>query len=105
MIQKLDGTWKIIKDETNQGEVQEFFNSEYDDSKWDHIKVPGHWQANEKYITNLSKAGVYNDYGGPIVWYRTSFIPPSELKNKIIRLRFNGVFYLTSVWLNGEKLG
>ncbi len=105
LIQKLDGTWKVIKDENNQGEVQKFFNTEYDDSTWDKIKVPGHWQANEKYITDLSKDGIYNDYGGPIVWYRTNFIPPSEFKNKIIRLRFNGVFYLTSVWLNGEKLG
>ncbi|NVM02597.1 MAG: beta galactosidase jelly roll domain-containing protein [Candidatus Helarchaeota archaeon] len=105
MIQKLDGTWKVIKDENNKGEVQKFFISEYNDSEWEKIKVPGHWQANEKYITKLSKDGVYTDYGGPTVWYRTSFIPPSEFKNKIIRLKFNGVFYLTSVWLNGEKLG
>ncbi|MFX1452421.1 MAG: glycoside hydrolase family 2 protein, partial [Promethearchaeota archaeon] len=105
MKQKLDGTWKIIKDENNQGEMNGFFNSEYDDSKWDNIKVPGHWQANEKYITNLNRDGVYTDYGGPTVWYRTSFIPPNQFKNKIIRLKFNGVFYYTSVWLNGEKLG
>ena len=38
-------------------------------------------------------------------WYRKTFVPSKEDKDKVVRILFEGVDYFSTVWLNGEKLG
>jgi beta-galactosidase/beta-glucuronidase len=46
----------------------------------------------------------YSDYAG-LAWYRRPFTIPGESKDAHLRLRFEAVFYLARVWLNGQYLG
>ncbi len=89
----LDGKWKAYPDPNNKGESLGFYGILVDDSDWYDINVPGHWQEE---IEDL------REYTG-VVWYRRKF--SYEKKKKIVWLRFNGVFYKTTVWLNEKKLG
>jgi beta-galactosidase/beta-glucuronidase len=46
----------------------------------------------------------YSEYEG-LAWYRRTFTVPPESQNAHLRLRFEAVFYLARVWLNGQYLG
>ncbi len=46
----------------------------------------------------------YANYDG-LAWYRKRFMLPSGARAAHIRLRFEAVFYLARVWLNGEYIG
>jgi len=46
----------------------------------------------------------YSEYEG-LAWYRRTFTVPPESQNARLRLRFEAVFYLARVWLNGQYLG
>lgn len=46
----------------------------------------------------------YSNYEG-LAWYRRKFTLPAEAKDAHLRLRFEAVFYLARVWVNGTYLG
>ena len=81
----LNGTWHILP-------VDEF-RDRYPDEGWLEIQVPGHWQQHEG----------LQSYVGKVV-YRTSF-PFRRAPGKRYRLRLNGVFYRSTVYLNDRRLG
>ena len=56
----LDGTWKFSWVATPENRPKEFYNSNYDTSSWDNIKVPGCWN-----VQGLQKNGEMK-YGVPI---------------------------------------
>ncbi|MEX0569130.1 MAG: glycoside hydrolase family 2 protein, partial [Candidatus Njordarchaeota archaeon] len=90
----LDGYWKVAKDPKNKGEEIGYQKENYDDSAWLKIRVPGHWQEESNEL---------REYSG-ILWYRSKF-EYRKTSNKVVWLKFNGVFYKTTVWLNGKRLG
>lgn len=47
-IISLDGEWKFMPDEEEKGMDAKFFESDFDDSNWDKIKVPGLWTEQGK---------------------------------------------------------
>ncbi|MBK1875940.1 glycoside hydrolase family 2 TIM barrel-domain containing protein [Pelagicoccus mobilis] len=73
------------------------FLSDFDDSDWNDLEVPGHWgMINE-----------FSNYTG-IGWYRKTIDLPSNWKKKSDEryyLKFGGVYHLSSVYLNGKLLG
>ena len=91
---RLDGVWKVYPDPNNVGEEQGFHLGSYDDSNWFEARVPGHWQEEIPQLRNF--AG--------IAWYRRKFTC-TRRPGRRIWLKFGGVFYRATVWLNGEKLG
>lgn len=64
----------------------------FKEEKWQPIEVPANW-----FLQGQDLEGS--------VWYRCSFVADANLKNKVIKLAFDGVDYATDVWLNGEHLG
>lgn len=90
---KLDGIWKIYPDQKNVGEKEGYYRKDYNDESWYDANVPGHWQEEVEKL---------KQYSG-VVWYRKKFSYRKERKN--VWLKFNGVFYKTTVWLNENKLG
>jgi beta-galactosidase len=67
------------------------------DNKWFDLKVPGHWGMLNEYSTYTGKA-----------WYRKHFDLPSSWQlsaNEKVRLKFDGVYHIAKVYLNGEYLG
>lgn len=90
----LTGEWRFSIDRGQAGEKQKWFASEFDDSLWKTVTVPHTWNVMPEYL----------DYEG-FAWYRRQFHAPEGAENSHIRIRFEAVFYLAKVWLNGEYLG
>jgi beta-glucuronidase len=90
----LSGEWCFSIDKDQVGEGQRWANPDFDDSSWAIVQVPHTW--------NVMPA--YSEYEG-FAWYRKNFVIPSESRSAHLRLRFEAVFYLARVWLNGQYLG
>ncbi|WP_066631861.1 glycoside hydrolase family 2 [Labilibacter marinus] len=78
-------------------EPKRVYLSDFDDSKWSDLKVPGHWgMLNE-----------YSNYTG-IGWYRKTLeLPQTWTKNADERfyLKFEGIYHLSKIYLNGKFIG
>ena len=66
--------------------------SNFPENQWQDIKVPANW-----WLENHDLSGV--------VWYRHRFKATPELKERLVKLIFEGVDYTADVWLNGKYLG
>ena len=62
-----------------------------DDSGWEPLQVPGHWRS----------APAFAGSDGPIA-YRRRFDAPPPGEGRRAFLTFDGVFYQTDVWLDGD---
>lgn len=80
-----------------QEEPDRVFLTDFDDSDWYNLKVPGHWgMINE-----------FSNYTG-IAWYRKTIdLPKGWMKAVDDRyyLKFGGVYHLSKVYLNGKFIG
>ena len=65
-----------------------------DESTWVDLTVPGHWRSNE----SLAKSD------GPVA-YRRRFEAAGPTEGRRAFLTFDGVFYQSDVWLDGEYVG
>ena len=94
LAMSLSDDWCFGFDPEDGGERAGWQSVSHEDSHWERVTVPHTWNALEKY------AG----YEG-IAWYRLHFPGPHGADEAHIRLRFEAVFYLARVWLNGQYLG
>ncbi len=96
----LSGIWKFkYIPALTAGNDSLFYTGNFDISKWDDIKVPGHWElqgfAEPTYKSVKEGTGLY----------RTTFNLPSSFKNNPVFIRFEGVLYAYDVYVNGKKAG
>lgn len=81
----LNGTWQLLP-------VEEF-KEEYPEEGWLSMEVPSHWQEHPQ----------LESYAGKVVYRKgVSF---KKRRGKRYRLRLNGIFYWSTVYLNGQFLG
>ncbi|GAA4236416.1 hypothetical protein GCM10022291_20700 [Postechiella marina] len=76
---------------------EQVFLSNYNDSEWHNLKVPGHW----------GMINSYSNYNG-LGWYRKEFKLPQNWNantNEKFRLKFDGVYHVAKVYLNGTYIG
>jgi beta-glucuronidase len=90
----LTGEWRFSVDQARTGEQNGWADSSFDDASWTVVSVPHTW--------NVMSA--HSGYEG-IAWYRRVFTVPEEVKHAHVRLKFDAVFYMARVWLNGQYLG
>ena len=90
----LSGEWYFSIDKDGDGEGQGWADPNFDDSAWTTMQVPHTWNVMPE----------YSEYEG-FAWYRRTFTVPPKSQNAHLRLRFEAVFYLSRIWLNGEYLG
>lgn len=90
----LSGKWLFSIDKEQIGEQQGWNKPTFDSSSWRNVSVPHTWNVMSE----------YSDYEG-FAWYRRTFTAPAESQNGHLRLKFEAVFYLARVWLNGQYLG
>ena len=83
--QSLNGPWQFT---TNAAAITSAT------ATWDVITVPGNWDTLPAYSTHIGKG-----------WYQRTFTVPPDWKGKHIRLKFDAVYEMTEVWLNGKSLG
>jgi sialate O-acetylesterase len=84
----LRGRWSFTL-----GNNASFASAEFDDSKWEKIRVPGVWESQG-----------YEDYDG-YAWYRTDFTASADLKDKILILDLGTIDDVDRVYLNGGLIG
>lgn len=90
----LDGDWRFSTDPKNKGESETWFDPGFDDSAWQVVSVPHTWNVMEK----------YSKFNG-VAWYRYHLTAPETLQDMHLRLRFQAVFYLARIWVNGVYVG
>ncbi|TVY83569.1 Evolved beta-galactosidase subunit alpha [Lachnellula suecica] len=109
----LSGTWKFSFANSPFKAQANFFDADYDTSKWDGITVPSMWQlegygkphySNIVYPFPVDPPNVPFDNNQTGSYVRTFKIPSKFLTSQL-RLRFEGVDSAFHVWLNGKELG
>ncbi len=96
----LNGTWKFkYIPSVSVGMYSLFYSDDFDVSKWDNIKVPGHWE-----LQGFAEP-TYKSVNEGTGLYKTNFSLPPTLKNKQIFIRFEGVLYAYEVFINGKEVG
>lgn len=91
VLERLDlsGIWELRPVEQFDGVYREAG----DDGRWLKQELPAHWQQ----LPELAH------YASKVVYRRRFACAPAP--GRTYRLRFNGVFYWSTVWLNGRKVG
>ncbi|MFA5183754.1 MAG: sugar-binding domain-containing protein, partial [Syntrophales bacterium] len=98
--------WKLGSFPMGQGERAQAYLPTFDDSKFRTVHVPGEVQAQMGFKgDHLYPSRELTLLNEQEWWYRKTFVPAREDKDKAVRLLFEGVDYFATVWLNGEKLG
>jgi hypothetical protein len=125
-IHDLSGNWKIRKltnvieridarrvttpnPSNDEGTVQGYWKSDYDDSSWPERTIPGFWGTEDKPLDPFAKEytlAKYNktDFIG-VGWHRTRFTVKEKPADKRLILYFDRVHYEATVYLNDVKLG
>ncbi|MEI6781230.1 MAG: sugar-binding domain-containing protein [Verrucomicrobiota bacterium] len=103
--------WALASFEPGEGLRQRAFAEGFPIQQAIPAIVPGdvHWDLERAgkvppiyYGTNSTQVGWV---AGREWWYRKAFVVPAGWKGRDAWLRFEGVDYLSEVWLNGERLG
>ncbi len=89
----------VSNEKIKQAELEKktIFLSDFDDSHWDSLKVPGHYGMINEFSNYTGKA-----------WYRRTFETPAAWQispQKRIRLKFDGIYHIARVYLNGALVG
>lgn len=87
------------------GEKPGFYVTEFDDSKWRVLDVPHDWSIEGQFAEDnpSTVSGAFLPMG--IGCYRKYFVLPEAAKGKRIKIRFDGIYMNSSVYLNGIFLG
>ncbi|WP_029192367.1 glycoside hydrolase family 2 TIM barrel-domain containing protein [Paenibacillus harenae] len=113
----LNGQWKFAFAPNPEARISNFYETDFDSSDWNTIKVPAHWQLqgyDYPQYTNVTYPWVgkedlkppfaptkYNPVGS----YIHTFTVPAGWKDKPVFISFQGVESAFYVWLNGELVG
>ena len=75
---------------------------DFNDSGWRHLDLPHDYQFEQPWDEKENPGRGFK----PMCegWYRKSFTVPAELKGKRIVLDFEGVMYVSDVYVNGKKV-
>ncbi|MCK4826422.1 beta-galactosidase, partial [bacterium] len=112
-FKSLNGQWKFHWVNKPADRPKQFFQSDFDDSCWDEIAVPGNWQMqgygipiylNIPYPFKKNPPYIQNDYN-PVGSYRRKFEIPEDWRNRQIFIHFDGVESAFYIWINGKKVG
>ncbi|MBN8672832.1 MAG: DUF4981 domain-containing protein [Chitinophagales bacterium] len=118
----LNGSWKFnwVKDPNQR--PQNFYELNYDDSRWDNFRIPASWEVNGYglpiYVNQpYDFAGHNLRYGkmnppydipannNPVGSYRKKIMLPAGFRGKQIFLHVGNAKSCLFVWVNGKKVG
>lgn len=100
--QEFNEGWRFQLENNITGEP---WQKEYDEESWENVTLPHDWSIFFDFKSNSpanNEGGLLN---GGIGWYRKTFILPSEVNGKTIRINFGGVYMDSTVFVNGEEVG
>ncbi len=115
----LNGLWSFNLSKTPEDRPRDFYQSDFDVSQWDKIKVPANWElegydtaiyVNTSYpfakIAKQEPNPPYIPEGyNPVGSYRRTFTLPENFNDKEIFVHFGAVKSAFYLWVNGQKVG
>lgn len=113
----LNGMWKFRLVDRPSDRIKDFWKTNFDNSSWDEIKVPGHWQlqgydypqyTNRIYpwVGNEEVAeGVAPVEYNPVGAYVTTFDLPEGFENRPVYISLQGVEAAFYIYINGDCIG
>ena len=86
---------------------------DFNDKDWRTLDVPHDWMVEQEFVKSANSNVLSHGYKpagreypeNTIGWYRKAFEVPGADQGKRIRLKFDGVFRDSKVWLNGHYMG
>jgi beta-galactosidase len=109
----LDGRWKFHWVRKPADRPIDFYRTDFDDSAWGTIPVPGNWELNGHGVpiyVNITypfpkdSPHIPHDYN-PVGSYRTHFTVPAGWSRREIFLHFGSIRSAMYVWVNGRQVG
>lgn len=113
-FKSLNGQWNFNWVSKPADRIADFWKPEFDDSKWDTLRVPSNveiegygipYYTNVKYPWVTINPPFIPENDNPVSAYRRTFDLPVTWDGRQIFLTFDGVNSFFYVWLNGKKLG
>ncbi|MEA3477759.1 MAG: beta-galactosidase, partial [Bacteroidota bacterium] len=111
----LNGKWKFNWVRKPADRPSDFYQTDYNDSTWDEITVPGNWEflgygvpiyVNQPYEFTRNPNPPYIPYEyNPVGSYRTKFNIPETWEGKQVYIHFGAVKSAMYIWVNGHKVG
>lgn len=77
----------------------------YDDMDWRKLDVPHDWSIEGDNLRENPGGGSIGFFPTGMGWYRKTFDVKAFDKNKLYSIEFDGIYMLSTVWLNGHELG
>ncbi|OTN77568.1 hypothetical protein A5886_002668 [Enterococcus sp. 8G7_MSG3316] len=87
----LDGTWAFAFDDENIGKKENWFQGF---EQQQDINVP--------FTYETEASGIHDESHHAVLWYQRTFQANAD---QLVTLHFEGVDYVTEVWVNGQKIG
>ena len=109
----LNGKWRFKLSRNPMEKPLDFFQTDYNDSKWPLINVPGHWELqgwsnpvylDEEYLFPADPPKVSSERN-QVGSYRKTFQYPVFWRGRDVFIRFSGVSSAFYLWINGKKVG
>ncbi len=92
--------WKFILGDNPRASIESF-----DDASWQAINLPHDWSIEVDFSVENPATPGGGALPGGIGWYRKTFTPPATDAGKHTYIDFDGVYWNSTVWINGQLLG
>lgn len=112
-IKSLNGKWKFNYVEKTSERPLDFYKTDFDNSGWDEIPVPGNWElygygfanyTNAEYPFKKNQPFIADSYS-PVGSYITYFDLPESWDGREIYIQLGAVKSGYYIWLNGKEVG
>lgn len=92
--------WKLFL-----GDLSNAWQKDFADQGWKKVTVPHDWSITQDFTKDASSGTGY--LPGGIGWYRCHFSAAElgDLSDRVLQIRFEGVYKNADVWVNGYHLG
>jgi len=100
IVEDFNYDWKF-----HLGDIQNAETLDFDDTNWRALHVPHDWSIEIGYQKEGKTASSSGFVPGGIGWYRKAFTLSEADQEKLISIRFDGVYNNATVWINGHLLG
>jgi beta-galactosidase len=109
----LNGIWKFNYSDTPEGVISDFYKEEFNDKRWDTIRVPSNWEMKgygDPLFRNVTTPfhpdppRIPREYN-PTGSYRKTFTVPASWKGREVFLRMEKTASASFVWINGKEAG
>ncbi len=91
----LSGSWRFQIDPWKEGEMLGYFSPDFPWQNWSEVSIPRAFDD--------CAPGMYKFRG--VLWFLRQFPVPVSVRGRHVVLRFEGVNYNSSVWVNGKPVG